>query len=114
MVFTNPIMTTHVSKIANQPPMSSIAIGGYRSIDVGNPKGRYQNAFVVTIRIFNHRNGHSMRLNKVALKYLNFKKDVDPNVQVKMFNSIVKANVRTSEKYIINVFNYILRDITSN
>jgi hypothetical protein len=31
-----------------------------------------------------------------------------------MFNSIIKENVETSEKYIINVFNYMLRDITSN
>jgi hypothetical protein len=29
MVFTNPIRTNHV-----KPPMNSIAVGGYRNIDV--------------------------------------------------------------------------------
>jgi hypothetical protein len=31
MVFTNMIMTTHVNKTANQPPMNSMATRGYRS-----------------------------------------------------------------------------------
>ncbi len=39
MVFTNLIMTIHVNNIANQPLMNSMAIGGYRSIDVANRKG---------------------------------------------------------------------------
>ncbi len=52
-----------------------------------------------------------MRPNRVAFKYPNFKKDVDPNIHVRMFNSIMKANVGTSEEYIINVFSYTLRDI---
>ncbi len=47
----------------------------------------------------------------VALKYLDFRKDVDPDVHVRTFNSIVKENVKASEKYIINVFNYTLRNI---
>jgi hypothetical protein len=46
----------------------------------------------------------------VAFKYPNFKKDVDLDVHVKVFNSIVKVNVKTSEKFIINVFSYTLRD----
>ncbi len=29
-----------------------------------------------------------------------------------MFNYVVKANVKTSEKYIINVFSYTLKDTT--
>jgi hypothetical protein len=49
----------------------------------------------------------------VALKYPDFKKDVDPNVHVRMFNSVVKANAKTFEEYIINVFSYTLRDTTS-
>jgi hypothetical protein len=49
----------------------------------------------------------------VALEYPNFLKNVDPNAHVKVFNSIVKANVETFEIYIINVFSYMLRDITS-
>jgi len=37
---------------------------------------------------------------------------VDPNVHVTMFNSIVKVNAKTFEEYIINAFNYTLRDTT--
>jgi hypothetical protein len=31
-----------------------------------------------------------------------------------MFNYVVKTNVETFEEYIINVFNYMLRDMASN
>jgi hypothetical protein len=48
----------------------------------------------------------------VALKYLDFKKDVDLDAHVKVLNFVVKTNVETFEKYIINVFIYMLRDIT--
>jgi hypothetical protein len=41
MVFTNLIMTTHVNKIADQTSMSSMAIKGYRSVDVTNPRKGY-------------------------------------------------------------------------
>jgi hypothetical protein len=94
--------------------MSSITIGGYRSIDVDNPRGGYQDAYVVTIGIPNHRNGHSMRPNRVVFKYLDFKKDVDLDAHVRMFNFVVKANAEAFEEYIINAFNYTLKDITSN
>jgi hypothetical protein len=33
MVFTNLIMATHVNKIVERPPMSLIAVGGYKSTD---------------------------------------------------------------------------------
>ncbi len=55
-----------------------------------------------------------MKSNKVALKYPNFKKNVNPNVHVRMFNSTMKAKAETFEGYVINVFNYTLRAITSN
>jgi hypothetical protein len=45
----------------------------------------------------------------VALKYHGFKKDVDLNVHVRVFNSVVKANAKTFEEYIINALNYMLR-----
>ncbi len=48
----------------------------------------------------------------VALKYPDFKKDANPNAHVRVFNFVVKVNVKTSKKYIINVFNYMLRDTT--
>jgi len=50
--------------------------------------------------------------NKVALKCPNFKQDVDPNAHVKVFNYIMKVNVETSKKYIINAFNYMLKHMT--
>ncbi len=68
----------------------------------------------VIAQIPNHKDGHSVMLNKVAFKSPNFKKTIDPNVHVKMFNFIVKANVETSKKYIINMFSYKLRNITLN
>jgi hypothetical protein len=48
----------------------------------------------------------------VAFKYPDFKKDVDLDAHVKVLNFVVKANVETFEIYIINVFIYMLRDIT--
>ncbi len=52
--------------------------------------------------------------NKVAFKYPDFKKDVDPNVHVKMFNFAIKANIETFEEHTINAFNYMLRNTTSD
>jgi hypothetical protein len=60
----------------------------------------------------NHRNDHSIRPNMVVLKYLDFIKDVDPNVHVRVFNFEIKANAKTSKEYIINVFRYTLRNTT--
>jgi hypothetical protein len=60
----------------------------------------------------NHRNGHLLKPNKVALKCPHFRKDVDPNAHVKVFNFVVKVNVETSKKYVINAFNYMLKDMT--
>jgi hypothetical protein len=68
----------------------------------------------MTQGIFNQKNGHFVRSNKVALKYIDFKKDVDPDVHVRVFNSMVKANIETFEEYIINAFSYTLRDMASN
>jgi hypothetical protein len=73
MVFTNPIMTTHVNKIANRPPMNSIVVGGYKNTYVENPRGGYREPYIVTAKIPTHRNGHCFRSNKVALKYPNKK-----------------------------------------
>jgi hypothetical protein len=41
MVFTNPIITTHVNKTANQPLMSLMVAKRYRTAGVTNPKGGY-------------------------------------------------------------------------
>jgi len=66
--------------------------------------------YAIIAPILNHKDGHYVRPNKVALKYLNFEKDVDPNAHVKVFNSTIKTNVETSEEYIINAFSYTLKD----
>jgi hypothetical protein len=61
-----------------------------------------------------NKNGHSVRPNRVALKFPNFKKNVDPDAHVRVFYFVVKVNEKTFEDYIINAFNYMLRDTTSN
>ncbi len=58
-----------------------------------------------------------IRPTRVVLKYFNFEKDVDPNVLVRVFNFATKVNAKTLYIYIyiyINVFNYMLRYITSD
>ncbi len=55
-----------------------------------------------------------LSLNRVVFKYPDFKKDVDPDAHVKVFNFVVKANAKTSKEYIISAFSYTLRDTTSN
>jgi hypothetical protein len=114
MVFTNSVMTIHVNRTANRPSMSSKAIGRNRRVDATNLGGGYRETSVVTTPILDHRNGHDVRPNKVAFKYLDFKKNVDPNVHVKVFNSAIKTNEETYEEYIINVFSYTLKNMTSD
>ncbi len=79
-----------------------------------NPIGGYQEPYVINAQIYNQKYGHFVRPNMVAFKYPNFKKNVDPDVHVKVFNSTIKANVETFEEYIINAFSYMLRDTTSD
>jgi hypothetical protein len=54
--------------------MSSKIVGGYRKTNVKNSKQGYQEPSVITRDIPDHINGHSIRPNRVALKYLDFKK----------------------------------------
>jgi hypothetical protein len=54
--------------------MNSIATGRYISTDVEIPKGRYWEPTVITQGIPDHKNGHFIRPNKVALKYCDLKK----------------------------------------
>jgi len=114
MVFIDSIIIIHVNRTANQPLMSSMAVRECRGADVVHSRGGYRKPLVVTALIFYHKDGHYVRPNRVALKHPNLKKNVIPDVHVKMFNSIAKANVETSKKYIIKVFNYTLRNITLN
>jgi hypothetical protein len=84
MVFTNLMITIHMNKTTNRPLMSSMVVGGYKSIDVVHLRRRYQELIVVIVPILDHKDGHCVKPNKVALKYPDFKKDVDPNVHVRM------------------------------
>jgi len=47
----------------------------------------------------------------VAFKYPDFIKDANPNAHVRVFNFIIKKNAKTFEEYIINAFNYMLKDM---
>jgi hypothetical protein len=47
-----------------------------------NSKGGYKQPFVITVPILDHRDGHYVRPNKVALNYPNFKKDVHPKCSI--------------------------------
>jgi hypothetical protein len=49
-----------------------------------------------------------------TLKYLDNKKYANPNVHVKVFNVVVRANGETYEEYIINAFSYTQKKTTSN
>jgi hypothetical protein len=46
------------------------------------------------------------------LKYLDYKKDANPNAHVKVFEAAIRVNGETFEEYIINAFNYTLRKMT--
>jgi len=46
--------------------------GGYISADVVHLRGGYQEAIVVTVPIHDHINGHYVKPNWVAFKYLDF------------------------------------------
>jgi hypothetical protein len=107
-------MATHVNMTIDRPPMILMVVREYKSTDAENPIRRYWKPFVVTAKVPNHKNGHFVRPNRVALKYPNFKKYVHPDVYVRVFNFVMKANVKTFKEYIINAFSYALRDLSSN
>jgi hypothetical protein len=94
--------------------MSSMAIGRCKSVDVVHSKGGYREPIVVTTPILDHRYGHYVKPNRVTLKYHDFKKDVDLNVHLRMFNSAIKTHEETSKEYIIIAFNYTLKDMASD
>ncbi len=107
-------MIIHVNMTTYQPLMSSMATRRYEITSARNLGGGYGEPFVVAIGIINNRNGHSVGPNMVALKYLDFKKDVDLDAHVRVFYIIMKANVKTCKEYIINVCSYMLKDTTSD
>jgi hypothetical protein len=94
--------------------MNSMAIKRYKIANAMNLRRGYRKPYVVRAPILDHGDGHYVRPNKVALKYPDFKKDVDLVVHARVFNFAIKENVETFEDYIINVFSYMLKDTTSN
>jgi hypothetical protein len=112
MVFTNQIMTFHGNNIVNPILMNLMAVRGCRSVDDVHSKGGFREPIVVMAPISYQKDSHYVKLNSSIIKYLNFFLNVDPNVHVKVFNFIVKINVETFEKYIINAFSYTLKDMT--
>ncbi len=96
MVFANLIIAIYGNRIANRPLMSSMVIGRYKSANAVYSKGRYQKPFAITTPTLDHREGHYVRPNKVALKCHEFKKDDDLDAHVIMFYSVIKANAKTS------------------
>jgi hypothetical protein len=93
--------------------MNSMAIRRCKNAVTVHSKGEYREPIVIILPILNHKNGHDVKPNKVALKYPDFKKDINPNyVHVKMFNFVIKANAKTSLNYIINAFSSTLKDMT--
>jgi hypothetical protein len=114
MVFTNPIMTTHGNKTTNRPLMNLMVVGRCRSTDIVHLRRGYWEPIVVIAPILDHKDGHYVKPNKVTFKYPDFKKDIDPYVHVKVFNFAIKTNAETSKEYIINAFNYTLKNIKLN
>jgi hypothetical protein len=45
------------------------------------------------------------------LNYLEYVKDFDPNVQVKVFKVAIKANGETDDAAIVNIFSFTFRNI---
>ncbi len=86
-----------MNNTTNQPLMSSTTAGGHISIDTRNLGRGYQKPYVISTRITNNKNGHSMRRNIVIFKYPNFKKYDYPNVHVGVFNFAMKTIAKTSK-----------------
>ncbi len=68
----------------------------YKSANVVHPRGGYQEPFDIAIPTFDHKYGHYVRPNRVVLKYFDFKKNVNLDAHIKVFNSAVKENAKTS------------------
>jgi hypothetical protein len=66
MVFTNPIMTTHVNRIVDRPLMSSMATRRYRNANATNLIRGYQKPCAIIVSILDHKYGRFVRPNKVA------------------------------------------------
>jgi len=83
-------MTTHVNRIIDQPLMNSMAVKRYKNVDVANLRGGYQESYVATTQTPNCRDGHFVKPNRVAFKYLNFFLNDDLDAHLRMFNFVIK------------------------
>jgi len=48
------------------------------------------------------------------LNYLEYVKDSDPNAHVRVFKASIRANSETNDAEIVNMFNFIFKDIVFN
>ncbi len=55
-----------------------------------------------------------VRPYRLALKYLDYKKNEYPNVHVRASNTTIKTNGETYEEYNINAFSYTLKNMALN
>jgi hypothetical protein len=94
--------------------MNSMVVRRCNSANVMHSRRGYRKPITITAPIFDLKDGHYVRPNRVIFKYPNFKKDANPNAHVKMFNFVIKTNAKTFEEYIINAFGYMVRDMASD
>jgi hypothetical protein len=87
--------------------MNSMVAGRCRSTNVVHLRRGYQKPIVVTTPILDHKDGHYVRPNRVVFKYPILKKNVDLDVHVRMFNSIVKEMQRLLKS--ISLIHLIIR-----
>jgi hypothetical protein len=59
-----------------------MAVGGYKSANVMNLRKGYGKPSILIAQILDHKIGHYVRPNKVALKYLDLKKDANPDAHL--------------------------------
>ncbi len=52
----------------NWPLMNSMVARGYKSVNVVHPREGYRKPIVITTPNLDHKNGHYVRPNRVALK----------------------------------------------
>jgi hypothetical protein len=53
-----------------------MSIGRYKSVDVTNPRGGYQEPFAITVPILDHKDGHYVKPKRVLLNIMISKKMV--------------------------------------
>jgi len=98
MFYTTSIVKTQVNKFVGWPLPIPLKCEQHRIGSVVNTVAR----------------GSVAKPYRSTLKYPYYKKNTNPNAHVRIFEAIVRANRKTSKEYIVNVFNYILKEMILN